>query len=280
MLATLRKFLAPPPGLDIDFTLPQGAPALAPADGVSWRVFANPISLFIGGVTAVLLELAQPSVRTGVWDFSSFRRDPFTRLHRTGYAAMVTVYAPRNQAQAMIERVVRMHTQVRGQTPDGAAYEANDPHLLNWVQATAVFGFTQAYDRYVQQLSAAEKNAAFQEAQASAILYGALGLPHSWSEWEGLLHTMSTELEPHSILEEFLHTMVHANIFPRPMHWLQKLLVKAAVDLTPEPVRSMAQLQPFAIKPAERAGVRTLAIAARWLPIPQLPPSQARKRMR
>jgi uncharacterized protein (DUF2236 family) len=115
-----------------------------PADGVSWRVFANPISLFIGGVAAVLLELAEPSVRSGVWDHSSFRRDPGMRLRRTRVAAMMTVYGPRSAAEKLIANVVRMHGHVKGTTPDGIAYHANDPRLLDWVQATATFGFAEA----------------------------------------------------------------------------------------------------------------------------------------
>jgi uncharacterized protein (DUF2236 family) len=34
-------------------------------------VFKNPVTLFIGGVGAVLLELAEPRVRDGVWGHST-----------------------------------------------------------------------------------------------------------------------------------------------------------------------------------------------------------------
>ena len=40
---------------------------------MSWRVFKNPLSLFIGGITAVIMELAEPRVRTGVWEHTTFR---------------------------------------------------------------------------------------------------------------------------------------------------------------------------------------------------------------
>ena len=43
-----------------DFSPPVGEAALVPADSVSWRVFKNPLSLFIGGVAAVIMELAEP----------------------------------------------------------------------------------------------------------------------------------------------------------------------------------------------------------------------------
>ena len=90
------------PGLEVDFAKPDGAPALVPAESISWRLFRNPVSLYIGGVAAVLLELAEPRVRAGVWDHTSFRTDPVTRMKRTGLAAMVTVYAARGTAEAMI----------------------------------------------------------------------------------------------------------------------------------------------------------------------------------
>ena len=68
MFKIAEKLLPQPAGMKIDFLHPAGAPALTPAGSVSWQVFSNPVSLFIGGVAAVLLEMAEPSVRTGVWE--------------------------------------------------------------------------------------------------------------------------------------------------------------------------------------------------------------------
>src|SRR5215469_8861855 len=96
------------------FVEPASEPALVPPDSVSWQIFKNPVTLFIGGVAAVILELAEPAVRTGVWEHTDFRRDPMRRLERTGLAAMITVYAARSVAEPMIARVVRMHDRVEG----------------------------------------------------------------------------------------------------------------------------------------------------------------------
>jgi uncharacterized protein (DUF2236 family) len=117
-----------------DFLQPAGEAALVPPDSVSWRVFKNPVSLFLGGVAAVLMELAEPRVRTGIWEHTTFRIDPIRRLRRTGLAAMVTIYGARSVAEAMIARVRRMHYRVAGSTPAGKVYRANDPELLNWVR--------------------------------------------------------------------------------------------------------------------------------------------------
>src|SRR5215472_3290710 len=136
---TTRALLDPGNQLSGDFTQPAGEPALVSPDSVSWRIFKNPVSLFIGGVTAVIMELAEPRVRTGVWEHTTFRVDPIRRLRRTGLAAMVMVYGARSTAEGMIARVRRMHDAVAGSTPTGRAYRANDPELLNWVQSTAAY---------------------------------------------------------------------------------------------------------------------------------------------
>lgn len=220
-----------------DFAEPPGEPALAAAGSVSWRVFKNPLSLFIGGVAAVILELAEPRVRSGVWDHTTFRTDPVRRLRRTGLAAMVTVYGARAGAEAMIAGVRRAHERVRGVTPDGVAYHANDPALLDWVQATAAFGFLEAYHRYVRPLSPRDRDRYFAEGAPSAGLYGATGAPASEAEWDAALEAMRGRLERSDIVFEFLEIMRRAELMPPALRPLQGLLIRAAVEITPAWVR-------------------------------------------
>ena len=279
MLESIRELLRPPPGMEFDFSRPAGEPALAPSDGIAWQVFANPVVLFVGGVTAVLLELSEPSVRSGVWDHGGFRQDPGMRLRRTGFAAMMTVYGPRSAAERMIARVVRMHGKVTGTTPGGLPYRANDPRLLDWVQATATFGFTEAYHRYLRPLSALEKDAAFAEGELAARLYGALGAPRSWAAWEAMLAARAAGLEGSTILADFLRIMEETPLVPGPMRPLQRLLVRAAVEIVPEPVRSLAQLRGRGLRPGEATLVRGLARASTLLPLGDTPAAQAARRL-
>jgi uncharacterized protein (DUF2236 family) len=265
--------------MEFDFSQPLGEPALAPQGGVAWRVFADPVALFVGGVAAVLLELAEPSVRSGVWDHSGFQRDPGMRLRRTGFAAMMTVYGPRSASEKLIARVVRMHGHVKGATPTGLPYRANDPRLLDWVQATAVFGFAEAYHRYVQPLSPAEKDAVFAEGEPAARLYGATGAPRSWAAWEALLAETAPGLEGSGILADFLRLMAGAPLVPQPMRPLQRLLVRAAVEIIPEPVRSLPQLRGRGLRFGEATLVRALAQATALLPLRDTPPVQAARRL-
>src|SRR5207253_1571621 len=79
----LARLYAPAGRAPEDFSRPAGEPALTAPDSVSWKVCKNPVVLFVGGVAAVVLELAEPRVRTGVWEHSSFRERPLERLQGT-----------------------------------------------------------------------------------------------------------------------------------------------------------------------------------------------------
>ena len=58
--AATRVLFEPGDRPSLDFSQPVGEAALVSPNSVSWRVFKNPLSLFIGGVTAVIMELAEP----------------------------------------------------------------------------------------------------------------------------------------------------------------------------------------------------------------------------
>lgn len=276
----MARELLTPPGLTVDFLHPPGAEALVPSDSVSWRVFKNPISLYVGGVAAVLLELAEPRVRSGVWDHTSFRTDPVTRMRRTGLAAMVTVYAPRQTAEAMIAGVNRAHARVAGTADDGSAYRADDPELLDWVQATASYGFIEAYHRWAAPLPAADRDRAWAEGAGAACLYGARGAPASEAEWRRVLDAMLPKLGPSPVIAEFLRIVRGADALPGPARLLQPVLVRAAVDLLPSAVRTRIDLSPAdGLSAPERPLVRLAARAADALVLESAPPAQACVRM-
>src|SRR5581483_10020609 len=262
------------------FLEPAGEPALVPSDSVSWRIFKNPVTLFIGGVAAVILELAEPAVRTGVWEHTDFRRDPVRRLERTGLAAMVTVYGARSVAEPMIANVVRLHDKVQGVTPAGEAYRANDPRLLRWVQATAAYGFIEAYHRYGRPLMRAEIDRAYAEGSPAATLYGARDAPRSDAERQALFDAMRGRLEPSPILFQFLDIIRRAPIVPGPLRPVQRLLIRAAVDLVPGWVRERLGLDDrFGLPRWQRPLVRLLGGLADRVVLPFSPAVQSCRRL-
>lgn len=272
--ASARRYLHPPNGPAVDFSAPPGEPALAPPDSVGWQVFRNPVSLFVGGVAAVILELAEPRVRAGVWGHSRFRTDPVDRLQRTGLAAMVTVYGAQSVAERMIASVNHAHQAVAGQAEDGSFYTALDPELLDWVQATAAFGFLQAYRALVRPVPPLARDRFYAEGEPGALLYGAVGAPRSEAGLHALFDKMAPKLGPSPVIAEFLAIMARAPILPRPARGLQALLVRAAVALVPPPLRDRLDLADR-LGPSERRLLRAAANAADRLRLDFSPAAQA-----
>jgi uncharacterized protein (DUF2236 family) len=263
-------------GRTIDFTRPLGEQALVAPDSVSWRVCKNPMALLIGGVAAVILELAEPAVRTGVWEHSTFRKDPMGRLRRTGLAAMTTVYGARSVAEPMIARIVTMHGRVAGETPAGEAYSANDTQLLTWVQATAAFGFAEAYNHYVNPLSQADIDALYREGAPASRLYGALGAPQSGAELQALFDSMRDRLEPSPVVFEFLNIMREVPTLPRPLLWMQGMLVRAAVEMIPDWIRERLGLTAlYGLRPPERWIVKLAGALSDRIVLPESPAAQS-----
>ena len=279
--ALLRDRLSPPGARIDEFAGPPGEPALSAAGSVSWRVFRNPVSVFIGGVAAVLLELAEPRVRTGVWEHTTFREQPLARMQRTAWATMMTVYGPRSRAEGMIAAVTRRHAGVTGHTPSGVAYNALDDALLTWVQATALFGFLEAAHRFAGPLAQAERDAFYAEGRDAARLYGVTAPPACEADVAALFERMRPLLEPSAIVLEFLDIMTRLPALPRVARPAQRWLVKAAIECLPAWTRERLGLDgaAWSLSRWQRAIVGGLARRAGRLALATHPAVQASRRM-
>jgi uncharacterized protein (DUF2236 family) len=273
---TINALLSGESGRHSDFARPLREEALVPPDSLSWRVLKNPIALFVGGTAAVILELAEPAVRAGVWEHSSFRKNPLNRLKRTGLAAMISVYGARSVAEPMIARVVRMHASVEGMTAAGIRYSANDPRLLTWVHATAAFGFAEAYNRYVQPLSTQNLNDFYREGAPVSRLYGAIDSPRSVKEMQTLFDSTRSCLAPSAIIFEFLQIMRETAAFPGPLRWMQPMLLRAAVELIPEWLRiTLGLSEHYGLRAHERRIAKWAGACADRIVLPSSPAVQS-----
>ncbi len=230
--------------LSFDFSKPAGAASLLAPDSVQWRVFRNPVALGVGGVAAVLLEFADARIRSGVWDHSLYKVDPIGRSKRTGMAAMVGVYGPAQSARALIGGVTRMHGRVQGHTPNGQPYRAMDPELLNWVHATAAYGFLTAYCRFVRPLSATDQDRFYAEGDPVAELYGVTEKVRSEAEFTAMMERLLPAFEPHPINLEFLEIIQSGRAAPEIPRFLHRATARGAVSLLPAVVRERLELGP------------------------------------
>lgn len=113
-------------------------------NSVTWQIYREPI-IVLGGVRALLLQVAHPAVADGVARFSNFKTDPFGRGYRT-FAAMATIYfGSKTQAEQTAQRLWRIHSAIRGDIP--GRYSANDPELLLWVLATLTDTTLRVYEQ-------------------------------------------------------------------------------------------------------------------------------------
>jgi uncharacterized protein (DUF2236 family) len=193
---------------------------------------------------------------------------------------MVTVYGARSAAEAMIAGVVRLHEKVRGCTPAGEAYHANDIGLLTWVHATAGFGFAEAYVRYVHPLAPADLDRLYEEGAPAARLYGAIDAPASQAELERLFESKRDRLEASPIVFEFLDILRRAPVFPAVLRPIQRLLIRAAIDLAPAWVRERLGLTAaFGLRFWERPLVRLTGALADRVMLRSSPAVQACRRL-
>ena len=141
---------------------------------VSWRVHGDVTSMMVGGISSLLLQMLHPAALAGVWDHSDFRTDMHGRLRRTARFIAVTTYGGRDEAEAAIARVRRIHDRVSGTLPDGTAYAANDPALLAWVHVAEAGSFLNAWRRYVEPgMTAGDQDRYFAEMAQVARALGA-----------------------------------------------------------------------------------------------------------
>lgn len=260
----------------VDYLHPAGEGSLVPPGSPQWRVFKNPIALGIGGVAAVLLEFADARIRSGVWDHSTYKADPIGRSRRTGTAALAGVYGPASTARRIIGGVNRMHAKVAGDTPAGEPYRALDPELLDWVAATAGYGFLEAYHRFVTPLSAAERTAYYRDHEPVVRLYGVQNPLRSDADFFAMLGRLYPRFEPHPIVEEFLAIIMSgeaAPSVPRPLH---RALGRASVSLLPFKVRERLELGPsYDLTTRDRVILRAAGWLAERIPVRDSPPWQS-----
>ncbi|HKT43625.1 MAG TPA: oxygenase MpaB family protein [Gaiellaceae bacterium] len=148
-------------------------------ESVVRRLGNSPVTPFLGGGAAVLLQVAHPLVAAGVVEHSGYDRDLWRRLVRTLRALYLITFGDRDEAERAGAAVQAVHGHVHGRTteqlgrfPPGTRYSATDPELMLWVHATLVYSSLAAYERFVSRLSEDERDRYTREMNVVAELFG------------------------------------------------------------------------------------------------------------
>ncbi|OIJ68093.1 oxygenase MpaB family protein [Streptomyces mangrovisoli] len=152
-------------------------------------------SMFIGGLSALLLQSLHPLAMAAVAAHSGYRGDPWGRLQRTSTFLAVTTYGTAEHAAEACAQVRAVHERVRGVTPQGEAYHAADPHLLGWVHAAEVDSFLRAHQRYgAEPLTPSGCDAYVADTARTAAELGVVDPPTDRAELARLLASYRPEL--------------------------------------------------------------------------------------
>ena len=157
---------------------------------------------------------------------------------------MLACYGPASSAKAVIGQVNRLHGKVKGETPAGDKYRALDPVLLDWVAATASYGFLMAYDRFVCPVSDADKDRFMRDGDAIGREFGARHTPPTVDAFMAMMGELEPHFEPHPIIFEFLDIIQSGRAAPGVPRFLHRAIARASVSLLPSHIRARLDLGP------------------------------------
>lgn len=218
-----------------DYDAPPGDPGLFGPDSITWKVHADFPSMLVGGLAALMLQALHPLALAGVWDHSAFRSNTLGRLRNTTAFVGRTTYAPRAPAQAAIAQVLKIHHAVRGTTPDGRAYSADDPHLLVWVHGAECACFLAAYQAYCGvRIPRPLQDRYLAEMAQIAEALGARDVPNNVDQLDAFMAAARPELTCDDRTRETFRVL-HAIRLPIPLAgFSREALLGAAAALLPD----------------------------------------------
>lgn len=238
--------------------------ALFPTNSVAWRVNGDIVTMMIGGVSGLLLQMLHPTVLAGVWDHSDFRADMHGRLRRTAKFIAVTTYDRAARGQAAIDRVRSIHDKLGGALPDGTPYRVSDPALLAWVHVTETLSFLNAWIRYAEpSMSSADQDAYIAEMARIGRALGADPVPTDRAGTEALIQAMRPALKADVRTHEVAALVLRQRIGGPAENFAGGLIMAAGADLLPDWARAMHGL-PAASAPT-RAAVRSTQRLMDWV---------------
>ncbi len=242
--------------------------------GARWFEVGSPImrvhgdaSMFIGGLSALLLQSLHPLAMAGVEQHSGYRGDPWGRLARTSRFLAVTTYGSAPEARREIAAVRAVHRRVSGVARDGRPYSANDPHLLTWVHLCEVDSFLRAYQLYGNgRLSRREADQYVAQAGRVAVELGAVDVPATVAEVRAMLDAYRPELVGTPAARDTARFLVATPPLPVALRPAYAPIAAAALGLLPRWARWPLRLPWLPVTEATlgRAAGESVTRVIRW----------------
>lgn len=174
-------------------------------DSLSWNVLGD-ARMYLAAGYALILQVAHPTVGSGVRDHSSFQQEPWDRLLRTMDYLNLLAYGGA-EAVAMGARLRELHKSIKGVNPDGSRYHALEPEAYTWVHATLLEASVAARLRFIGPLSSAEIERVYAEYMPLGQLVGVRerDMPPDWGSFrEYFDRTVAETLERNETVDAVL----------------------------------------------------------------------------
>lgn len=198
-------------------------------------LYADSVCL-LGAGTALLLQLAHPSIAQGVHEHSEYESHPLARLFGTLFAVNTVVFGSRAEADQIGAAITGVHERVTG---DG--YRALDPELLCWVNATLLGCAVPLYERIIRPFSEAERNELARDSRLVGAVFGCPieTQPSSWSEFEAYWAETVASLTVSDTARRVAGSLLAGHGLPLRPAWGPPLTVSRAVTAAtlPPPIR-------------------------------------------
>jgi uncharacterized protein (DUF2236 family) len=257
-------------------------------ESVIRRVGNSPLTPFLGGGPAVLLQVAHPLVAAAIVQHPDYQHDLWRRLVRTLRALYLIAFGTKAEAERAGEIVRAVHASVAGTTetqlgrfPPGTRYSASDAELMLWVHATLVHCSLQVYERFERPLGPEDEERSYREMALVAELFGtpASVIPRSLSEFSEYLRAelAGSTLAVTPAAQE-VAAVLHEADLPAPMRVLVPAHRLATAGLLSPRLRQEYGLRwtplhelalPLAARSVRAAATPVLFAAGRMAPLPE-----------
>jgi uncharacterized protein (DUF2236 family) len=241
---------------------PQRRARIHGAPGPRWFAPDRPIravhadaSMFVGGLRALLLQSLHPLAMAGVAQHSDYRGDPWGRLQRTSAFLAVTTFGAADDAQRAVDKVRGIHRRVHGTAPDGRAYRADDPHLLEWVHIAEIDSFLLAYQLYgAKPLDRAGRDGYVADTARVAAALGVIDPPRTEAELRDRIEAFRPELRSTAAAREAAKFLLVTPPVPLLARGPYGMVAATSVSMLPSWARLPLRL-PY-LPPVEATAIR------------------------
>jgi uncharacterized protein (DUF2236 family) len=216
------------------------------------------------------MQLAHPLVAAGVAQHSDFPARALSRLRRTLDLSLTLIYGTVEEADTAAEAIRAVHERVAG-SAEGRPYSANDPRLLQWVNATLIDTTLLVYERFVRPMTEDDHRRYYDEAVESSVLFGipADAIPPDLDAFRAYMIRMveGSELRATEEGRRLVRDVLRPPL-PIPLRLPTAVIHQVTLALLPPRIRSLFGLHAGVVA---RTTLATVSRASR-MTLPLMPP--------